>query len=171
MKKTFIFATATTMLLCSFSTKHFNSTSTSATTMPAETTTVTDSTVVSNANGRAAGMALKALYDQYKIDGKYDYSNLTNILNTISLLDNCKQLKSNAKNSEYWKEFASGLILGSDKLITEELATGVTEKLNDVVENLDTTKLEKAKNNATTAANAVATCASSVSDILSLFKK
>ncbi|MCQ2333989.1 MAG: hypothetical protein MJZ88_05175 [Paludibacteraceae bacterium] len=172
MKKTLILATAVIMLLCSFDLKNlFGSKATSTASTPAPATVAATATTATNAEGKAAGAALKALYSQYKADGKFDYSNPNNILNTISLLDNCKQLKSNAKDGEYWKSFASGLILGSENLVTEDLANGVTEQLNTMMENIDTTKLEKAKSNTMAAAGTVATCATSVNNLLSLFKK
>ena len=39
-------------------------------------------------NGQAAGAALKALYSQYKADGKLDMANLTNIMNLATLANN-----------------------------------------------------------------------------------
>lgn len=178
MKKTFILAATAIMLLCSFSLKNLfgskSTTTTQTTTEQVAATTaeaVTTAATTTNVEGKAAGAALKSLYSQYKADGKFDYSNLNNIMNTISLLDNCKKLKSNVKNGDYWKSFASGLILGSDNLVTEDMADGITDKLNTMMENVDTTKLEKAKDNTIAAASTVATCANSVSSLLGLFKK
>ena len=121
-------------------------------------------------DGMAAGRALNALYKQYKADGKYDYTNLNNALNTIQLLQSCQNLKYNAKNSSYWKNFAAGLVLGSNNLVTDQLSGVVTNSLNNLVSNVDTQKLQSAGQNATDAINTAKQTASSISNILSLFK-
>ena len=123
-----------------------------------------------SSDGMAAGQALSAIYKQYKADGKYDYTNLNNALNTIKLLQSCQNLKSNAKNSTYWKNFAAGLVLGSNNLVTDQLSGTVTNSLNSLVSNVDTQKLQSAGQNATDAINTAKQTASSISNILSLFK-
>ncbi|MBR1516109.1 MAG: hypothetical protein IJ621_05125 [Paludibacteraceae bacterium] len=123
-----------------------------------------------SSDGMAAGQALNAIYKQYKADGKYDYTNLNNALNTIKLLQSCQNLKSNAKNSTYWKNFAAGLVLGSNNLVTDQLSGTVTNSLNSLVSNVDTQKLQSAGQNATDAINTAKQTASSISNILSLFK-
>lgn len=123
-----------------------------------------------SSDGMAAGQALNAIYKQYKADGKYDYTNLNNALNTIKLLQSCQNLKSNAKNSTYWKNFAAGLVLGSNNLVTDQLSGTVTNSLNNLVSNVDTQKLQSAGQNATDAINTAKQTASSISNILSLFK-
>ncbi len=128
-------------------------------------------TAASTSNdGVDAGRALNALYNQYKKDGKYDYTNLNNALNTIQLLQSCQGLKTNAKNSEYWKNFATGLVLGSNNLVTDQLAGTVTNSLGNMVSNVDTEKLKSAKNNTLEAIGTAQQTASSISNILSLFK-
>jgi hypothetical protein len=123
-----------------------------------------------SSDGMAAGQALNAIYKQYKADGKYDYTNLNNELNTIKLLQSCQNLKSNAKNSTYWKNFAAGLVLGSNNLVTDQLSGTVTNSLNSLVSNVDTQKLQSAGQNATDAISTAKQTASSISNILSLFK-
>ncbi|MBQ7697179.1 MAG: hypothetical protein IJT35_01170 [Paludibacteraceae bacterium] len=123
-----------------------------------------------SSDGMAAGQALSAIYKQYKADGKYDYTNLNNALNTIKLLQSCQNLKSNAKNSTYWKNFAAGLVLGSNNLVTDQLSGTVTNSLNSLVSNVDTQKLQSAGQNATDAISTAKQTASSISNILSLFK-
>ena len=119
--------------------------------------------------GQSAGNALKNIYAQYKADGKYDASNINNIINTLTLVNNCQGLKNNAKNSDYWKNFASGLILGSDMLVNTANVNKVTDGLQSMVNSVDTSKLQAAANDANAAAtNAMAT-ANSISNILSLF--
>ena len=68
---------------------------------PANNTTSTTATTAAPATaasaGQGAGTALLNLYSQYKADGnKYDYKNMQNILNTVSLIANCEGLKSNS---------------------------------------------------------------------------
>ena len=121
-------------------------------------------------DGMAAGRALNALYKQYKADGKFDYTNLNNALNTIQLLQSCQGLKTNAKNSDYWKNFASGLILGSNNLVTQQNSGVVTNSLSNLVNNVDSQKLQSAQTNTVEALGAAKSAASSISNILSIFK-
>ena len=123
-----------------------------------------------SSDGMNAGRALSALYKQYKADGKYDYTNLNNALNTIQLLQSCQNLKSNAKNSTYWKNFAAGLILGSNNLVTDQTSSMITNSLNNLVSNVDTQKLQAAEQNTVNAINTAKSTASSISNILALFK-
>ncbi len=150
------------MLLSSFSLKNLLGGKSST---PASETTVT-----TPSDGQAAGAALKALYAQYKADGKFDAGNINNIMNTVSLINSCKNLKSSIKDGEYWKSFCSGLILGSDNLVTENIADNVTTQLSTLIENVDTSKLESASNNTLAAAQTVGQSANAISNILALFK-
>lgn len=160
MKKTLLFSLASVMLLCSFSLKNlFGSKST--TTAPA-----TETTTTVNPDGKAAGAALRALYTNYKTAGKFDVSDPTNIINTISLITNCKNLKENASDKTYWSGFASGLVAGSEQLVTEDISNQVTEGLNTLVSNIDTSKLETVAEKAT----AVKSASSGLQDIFALFK-
>ena len=132
----------------------------------------TSASSISRSNdGQTAGRALKALYSQYKADGKFDASNLSNIANTMLLIQSCKTLKTSMKDSDYWKSFAQGLILGSDNLVTETVSNTVTTQLNSMMQNIDTEKLESAGQNATEAASAVASAASSLKSIFNIFSK
>ena len=160
MKKTIALCTAAMMLLCSFSLKNlFGSKST--TTTPAATTTTTI-----NNDGQSAGKALRGLYTQYKADGKFDYSNINNIINTVSLVNSCQNLKTNIKDSDYWKSFAAGLVIGSESLVTDELSGTVTEQLNDLVQNINSEQLNKV----TTQAATVKSAADNISSLMSLFQ-
>ena len=81
---------------------------------PANNTTSTTATTAAPATaasaGQGAGTALLNLYSQYKADGnKYDYKNMQNILNTVSLIANCEGLKSNYKDKTYLKDFGKGI--------------------------------------------------------------
>jgi hypothetical protein len=140
---------------------------TGATTSQTQTSAVTGS----SAEGQAAGRALNALYTQYKADGKYDYTNLTNIMNTMILLQNCQNLKTQVKNSDYWKSFAAGLVLGSNNMVTESISNTVTNSLSNIISNVDTTKLQEAGNNAVQAAATAKQTADSLQSLFSLFKK
>lgn len=52
--------------------------------------------------------ALLAIYHQYKADGnKYDYKNMQNILNTVTLVANCEGLKENYKDKNQAQNTAS----------------------------------------------------------------
>ena len=136
-------------------------------------------------NGKQAGAALKSLYTQYKADGKMDMSNLTNIMNLATLANNVQGLKGQDNKTAFYKDFASGLILGSGSLITQTNSTAVMTGLTDLVSNVDLSGLTTAATSATakaaTAVNAATSkagtavenateIAESVSSILNLFK-
>ena len=137
-------------------------------------------------DGQAAGVALKSLYGQYKADGKLDMSNLSNIINLASLAQNIKGLKGLTDKSAFYTEFASGLILGSDNLVTEKNTTSVMSGLTGLINNIDLSglqekateaketvsdKVESAAQTTTTVVNNATAIADSVTNILSLFKK
>lgn len=157
MKKTLFLCMAAAMMLCSCGALKSNSSSTA---------TATTQTVTPNTAGQGAGEALKALYTQYKADGKFDYQNMNNIMNALSLIQNCQGLKDNAKDSNYWKSFASGLIGGSEQLVTEKTSDAVMNGLNTVMENIDFSKM----NNMSEKAGAVANSASQIGSLLQMFK-
>lgn len=153
------------------------------TSAPATDTTVSVSGAV---DGQAAGVALKSLYGQYKTDGKFDMSNLNNIVNLASLAQNIKGLKGQTNKSSFYKEFASGLILGSNNLVTEQNSASVMSGLNGLLNNVDLSGLqekasqvsetvsEKAQSAAVTTTAVVSNAsniADSVTSILNLFKK
>jgi hypothetical protein len=128
-------------------------------------------------NGKAAGSALKSLYTQYKADGKLDMSNLNNIMNAATLATNVKGLKGQTDKTTFYKDFASGLILGSENLVTSATSSNVMSGLSNLANNVDLPSLTEA---ATTAATNAATSAaakvvdsettSAISSILSLLK-
>ena len=148
-------------------------------------------------SGQTSGAALKALYSQYKADGKnLNMTNMQNMLNLASLATNVQGLKT--ADSDYKKEFVKGLILGSTNLVTNNNSTSVlssltsfakmdlsslinaeslTEKAESAAKNAitsilttasDTKKIED-KNTNINIENA-AEIASSVSSLLNLFK-
>lgn len=174
MKKIILFATALMMAGCGFMQ---NSASNGQSDQVQSTTTTTASS--SNAAmtaGQGAGNALQALYTQYKADGKYDYKNMQNALNTVTLLANCEGLKDNYKDKTYLTEFGKGLIASSLGLVTQNNVSTVTNSLVDMVKNSETVQdiSSQAQSTANTAASYAGTAAQyagSISNLLSLFSK
>lgn len=105
------------------------------------TTEASSETVTATANGQAAGAALKSLYTQYKADGKLDMSNLTNVLNLTTLATNVKGLKGQSDKTTFYKDFAAGLILGSNNLVSQTNSTAVMSGLTSLVNNVDLSAL------------------------------
>ncbi len=138
------------------------------------TTNTTTATDALNA-GQGAGNALLALYNQYKADGnKYDYKNMQNVLNTVTLVANCEGLKTNYKDKSYLKDFGKGLIASSLGLVTQNNVETVTNSLVDMVKSSETVQnaTQQAQNTATTAAgyaNTAAQYAGALSSLLSAF--
>lgn len=150
------------------------------------TSTTTETVSAGTTNGQAAGAALKALYGQYKADGKVDMSNLNNIINLATLANNIKQLKGQTDKSAFYKDFAAGLITGSNNLVTSKNSTSVMSGLTNLVNNVDLSGLTSKAASASSAASAALSgaaskadtaidnaneIASSVTNILNLFKK
>ena len=176
MKKVILFAVAIMMAGCGFMK---NSTGSNTASQPQQQTQQT-TTAQSNENaattaGQGAGNALLALYNQYKADGnKYDYNNMQNILNTVSLVANCEGLKDNYKNTTYLSEFGKGLIASSLGLVTKDNVTTVTNSLVDMVKNSETVQnaTQQAQNTANQAAsyaNTASQYASALSSLLAAF--
>lgn len=135
---------------------------------------VTNSSSNALSAGQGAGNALLQLYNQYKADGRYDYSNMQNVLNTVSLLANCEGLKSNYTNTAYLKDFGKGLIASSLGLVTQNNVQTVTSSLVSMVQNSEAlqTTTTQAQSTATTAAgyaNTAAQYAGAISSLLSAF--
>lgn len=173
MKKIILFATAIMMAGCGFMQ---NSTSTNTTAQPAQTTVTTQN--AGNAAmtaGQGAGNAIMALYKQYKADGnKYDYKNMQNALNTVTLIANCEGLKDNYKDKTYLSEFGKGMIASSLGLVTQNNVEAVTNSLVDMVKSSETVKNASttAQNTANTAAsyaNTAAQYAGALSTLLGAF--
>lgn len=149
------------------------------------TSSTTTEQSTATTNGQTAGVALKALYTQFKADGKLDMSNLNNILNLTALSNSIKDLKGMTNKSTFYKEFAQGLIMGSNNLVTSTNSTSIMNGLTSLVNNVDlsglTQKAESAQDKATSALSALSgktttaldnanEIANSVSSILNLFK-
>lgn len=142
-------------------------------------TTITES--AGTTNGKAAGSALKSLYTQYKADGKLDMSNLNNIMNAATLATNVKGLKGQSDKTTFYKDFAAGLILGSNNLVSQTNSTAVMSGLTNLVNNVDLSALtDKAaasqqqasilQEKSSEATKSLAELKDSVTGILGLFK-
>lgn len=174
MKKTFlVVAAAVLMSACGFL-KNSTTGASSNQTTTAETTTTTTPANAQSA-GQGAGNALLALYNQYKADGnKFDYKNMQNILNTVTLVANCEGLKTNYSDKTYLKDFGKGMIASSLGLVTQNNVESVTNSLVTMVKESETVQnaTTTAQNTANTAAgyaNTAAQYAGAISSLLSAF--
>ncbi len=120
--------------------------------------------------GQSSGTALKALYTQYQADGKVDMANVQNLVNIVSLVNNVKTVKNAEKNSAVYTDFAKGMISSSNNLVTEVNAETVMNGLTSALESVDTSKIENAVSKGTSAVQSASSIATSVGEILSLFK-
>ena len=160
------------------------------TTETTTTTTATETVAPATSEGQAAGVALKALYGQYKADGKLDMSNLTNLMNLAALATSVQNLKGQTDKTTFYKDFVKGLITGSNNLVNENNSTSIMSGLQNLVNNVDlsgltasaeekaesaaatlTEKLAGASEKANTAVENATEIAGAVTNILNLFKK
>ena len=160
------------------------------TTETTTTTTATETVAPATSEGQAAGVALKALYGQYKTDGKLDMSNLTNLMNLAALATSVQNLKGQTDKTTFYKDFVKGLITGSNNLVNENNSTSIMSGLQNLVNNVDlsgitasaeekaesaaatlTEKLTGASEKANTAVENATEIAGAVTNILNLFKK
>ncbi len=88
-------------------------------------------------SGQASGAALKSLYSQYQTDGQIDVTNLSNIIMLAQLTNGIQDLKGVDDKSEFYNDFAKGLILGSDHLVTKNTASTVTNTLQTLASGTD----------------------------------
>ena len=151
--------------------------------------TATETVSAATTNGQAAGAALKALYTQYKADGKLDMGNLTNLMNLTTLATNVQGLKGQSNKSAFYMDFVKGLVTGSNNLVTESNSTSVMSGLTNLVNNVDlsgltasaedkaqsaaatlTEKLTGASEKANTAVENATEIATAVTNILNVFK-
>ena len=160
------------------------------TTETTTTTTATETVAPATSEGQAAGVALKALYGQYKADGKLDMSNLTNLMNLAALATSVQNLKGQTDKTTFYKDFVKGLITGSNNLVNENNSTSIMSGLQNLVNNVDlsgltasaeekaesaaatlTEKLTGASEKANTAVENATEIEGAVTNILTLFKK
>lgn len=88
-------------------------------------------------DGQTSGAALKSLYGQYKTDNKVDLSNINNIISLAQLVNGIQGLKNVDDKSQFYTDFAAGLVLGSQNLVTEQTSTPVTGALSSLVSGTD----------------------------------
>ena len=160
---------------CGFMKNSTGSNQNSAVSSQSTTTTTAQSGNTAVSAGQGAGNALLALYNQYKADGnKYDYKNMQNILNTVTLVANCEGLKDNFKDKTYLKEFGKGMIASSLGLVTQNNVETVTNSLVDMVKNSEavqnaTTQAQSTASTAAGYANTAAQYAGALSTLLGAF--
>ena len=127
--------------------------------------------------GQQSGVALKALYTQYKADGKLDFSNLNNLLNMVNLSAQVQKITKAEKGTVDYSEFGKGLVAGSVNLVNDINKDQVVNVLTQQLGNIDTSKITEVAgqaqttvNNVTESINSVKEASSSVMEIINLFK-
>jgi len=95
-------------------------------------------------SGQASGAALKSLYSQYQTDGQIDVTNLNNIIMLAQLSNGIQGLKAVDDKSAFYNEFAQGLIIGSDRLVTKNTAGTVTSTLQSLASSTDLSSIAAA---------------------------
>lgn len=93
--------------------------------------------VSGSTNGQSSGAALKSLYSQYKTDGKVELNNLNNIISLAQLANGIQGLKGQDDKSQFYADFAQGLILGSQNLVTQQTSKPVTNTLGTLASGTD----------------------------------
>ena len=178
MKKSFLLVAAMILMSgCGFLQNSTSSNVASSSSSSAVSTQTTTSSNAAMSAGQGAGNALLGLYNQYKADGKkFDYKNMQNILNTVSLVANCEGLKDNFKNTTYLSEFGKGLVASSLGLVTQDNVSTVTNNLVDLVTASEsvqnaTSTVQSTANSVAGYANTAAQYATGISSLLSLFGK
>lgn len=127
--------------------------------------------------GQQSGVALKALYAQYKADGKLDFSNLNNLLNIVNLSAQVQKITKAEKGTVDYSEFGKGLVAGSVNLVNDLNKDQVVNVLTQQLAKVDTSKITEVAgqaqttvNNVTESINSVKEASSSVMEIINLFK-
>lgn len=127
--------------------------------------------------GQQSGVALKALYAQYKADGKLDFSNLNNLLNIVNLSAQVQKITKAEKGTVDYSEFGKGLVAGSVNLVNDINKDQVVNVLTQQLAKVDTSKITEVAgqaqttvNNVTESINSVKEASSSVMEIINLFK-
>lgn len=171
-----------------------------ATQTPAATQTTTTAPTTNNANGMEAlagmlgatqqpaqsesytagqqsGVALKALYAQYKADGKLDFSNINNLLNIVNLSAQVQKVTKAEEGTVDYTDFGKGLIAGSVNLVNELNQEKVVNVLTQQLSKIDTSRITEAADKAQTTVNTVTEsianvkeASTSVMEIINLFK-
>ncbi len=140
----------------------------SGTTAP-QTTKTTANTSATQA-GKNAGAALDALTAQYKADGKIDMKNFTNLAHILNLIESAQGLKEHKNDVTYKKGFIQGLIANSINIDTET-APSITDKLQDLADQADTSKLQNSVQQNQAPTVEVQNVANRITSIISTFKE
>ena len=168
-----------------------NSAATTPAPAPAQTTTTTpsasqvessvkdaiNSAVATNNSasflaGSQSGAALKALYNQYKLDGKLDLSNLSNVANILNVAAQAQQIKNAEKGTVNYTDFSKGLVEGATGLISDINADAVVDGLKQAVASkVDSEKVNEVSDKAQTAATNISQTATSIMEVIKLFQK
>lgn len=82
--------------------------------------------------GESCGKAIKALYTQYKEDGKLDFSNASNLINAAALANSVSKIKGQDKDTDFYKEFAAGVVSGSMQMVSDSNVNDVISALSDI---------------------------------------
>jgi hypothetical protein len=90
---------------------------------------VASSNTVANAEGVACGKVLTTMFNQYKSSGKVDVTNSNTWKNVMELGSYCTALNKNKADTSYKQSFASGLVTGSNGLLTTSTATSAVNSL------------------------------------------
>lgn len=135
----------------------------------ATSSSATEQVASGTVNGKAAGVALKSIYKQYKADGKLDLKNLTNLANIATLATNISGLKGLTNKSSFYMDFVSGLILGSENLVNQNNSTAVMGGLSNLVNNFDLSSLTGGLTGSSKSANSAETL-SALTGLLGLLK-
>ena len=127
--------------------------------------------------GQQSGVALKALYTQYKTDGKLDFSNLNNLLNIVNLSAQVQKITKAEQGTVDYSEFGKGLVAGSVNLVNDINKDQVVNVLTQQLAKVDTSKITEVAGQAQTtigtvteSINSVKEASSSVMEIINLFK-
>lgn len=127
--------------------------------------------------GQQSGVALKALYTQYKADGKLDFSNINNLLNMVNLSAQVQKITKAEKGTVDYSEFGKGLVAGSVNLVNDINKEQVVNVLTQQLSKVDTSKITEVAgqaqttvNTVTESINSVKEASSSVMEIINLFK-
>ena len=122
--------------------------------------------------GSQSGVALKALYNQYKLDGKLDLSNLSNVANILNVAAQAQQIKNAEKGTVNYTDFSKGLVEGATGLISDINADAVVDGLKQAVSSkVDTEKVNEVSDKAQTAATNISQTATSIMEVIKLFQK
>lgn len=129
------------------------------------------STTSGYTTGQTMGMSMKALYSQYKAEGALNMNNLSTIANIAALSSACNTLKTNTKESAFYKEFLQGVVAGSSNMVTENTAESVVSSVASTVNNLDLSSIISAATAGSTSNVPAATSnnvGSSITSLMSL---